>query len=196
MSRSPVAVSTAPEPKNRSDLKRLVVEDVEERRGHGERRGGGHGVGRKGERETDADEDDADILDGVVGEETFQVMLHQGVQYTEQAGDAGERDDDDAPPPGRWAIEIEDDADGAVDCDLGHDAAHQGGDVAWGRRMGERKPDMERHKTGLRTGADKHQDEDEAGQRGARFAHLVEGIAGRTTGEKAEGEEKARACRS
>ena len=76
-----------------------------------------------------------------------------------------ERDHDDAPPPGRRADEIEDDADEAVDRDLGHHAAHQGRDVARRCRVGERQPDVQRHQPGLRAGAEQDEDQDQAGQR-------------------------------
>ena len=52
---------------------------------------------------------------------------------------------------------IEDDADEAIDRDLGHDAAHQRRNMAGRRRMGERQPDMQRHEAGLGAGAEQHQ---------------------------------------
>ena len=46
-------------------LEDAVIEDVEQRRGHGERGCRRHRVRLEGEREAEADEDDADILDRV-----------------------------------------------------------------------------------------------------------------------------------
>ena len=80
-------------------LEQAVIEYVEQRGCQRQRRGGRHVVRRKGEREAEADEDDADILDGVVGEQPLEVVLHQGAQHAEHTGDAGNRDHDDAPPP-------------------------------------------------------------------------------------------------
>ena len=45
MSRSPVAISTAPAPKNNRLLNSGVIEDVKQRRGHRERRGRRHRIG-------------------------------------------------------------------------------------------------------------------------------------------------------
>ena len=75
---------------------------------------------------------------------------------------------DDAPPPGRRTVEVEDDADEAVDRDLGHDAAHQRRDMAGRGRMRERQPDVQRHQPGLRAGAEQDQDQDQPGERGGR----------------------------
>ena len=63
------------------------------------------------------------------------------------------------------AEQIEDDADEAVDRDLGHHAAHQRRDVARRGRMGERQPDMQRHQAGLRAGAEQHEDQHQRGKR-------------------------------
>ena len=85
-----------------------------------------------------------------------------------------EREHHHAPPPGRRPEQIEDDAHEAVDRDLGHDAAHQRGDMARRRRMCERQPDMQRHQAGLRSGAEQRQDSSTdaaiAGDAAARIA--------------------------
>ena len=131
-----------------------VVEDVEQRRGEGERGGARHAVGPEGEREAEADEDQADVLDGRIGEHPLQVVLHQGVEDAEHGGGRAEGKHQRRPPPRGRADEIEDDADEGVDRDLGHDAAHQRRDVARRGRMGERQPGVERHDAGLRAGAE------------------------------------------
>ncbi len=74
---------------------------------------------------------------------------------------AAEREHDDAPPPGGRAGEVEHDAHEAVDRDFGHHAAHQRGDVARRRRMGERQPNMQRHEAGFRAGADESEDQNQ-----------------------------------
>ena len=53
------------------------------------------------------------------------------------------------PPTSSVAQQIEDDANEAVDRDLGHDAAHQRRNMARRGGMGERQPDMQRHQAGL-----------------------------------------------
>ena len=75
-------------------LEQRMIEDVEQRGGEGERRGGRHAVRLEGEREAEADEDDADILDRVIGEQPLQIVLHQRIEHAHHAGDAGERQHD------------------------------------------------------------------------------------------------------
>ena len=154
MLRSPVAISTAPAPKNNRLLKMRMVEHVEEARGQRESRRPIDAVGAKGERKPEPDENNADILHRVIGEQPLEIVLHQRVEHAEHGGDAGERQHDQAPPPDRRAQQIEDDAHKAVDRDLGHHPAHQRGDVAGRGRVGERQPDMQRNKPRLRSGAE------------------------------------------
>ena len=71
MSRSPVEVSTAPAPKNSRLLKKRVVERMKQRGGEGERRRQLHAVGLKRQRQAEADEDDADVLDRAVGQQAL-----------------------------------------------------------------------------------------------------------------------------
>ena len=91
------------------------------------------------------------------------------------------------------AEQIEDDADEAVDRDLGHHAAHQRRDVARRGRMGERQPDVQRHEAGLRAGAEQRQAPAPAPASagdGVRGAHGGEGVAAVGPGEQAEGEQQ------
>ncbi len=81
-------------------LEQRVIEDVEQRRGQRQRRREAHAVGLEGERQAEADEDDADVLDRVVGEQPLQVVLHQRIEHAEHRGDAAERQHHHAPPPG------------------------------------------------------------------------------------------------
>ena len=60
-----------------------------------------------------------------------------------------------APAPVGRPDEIEDDADEAVDRDLGHHAAHQRRYVARRGGMGERQPDVQRERARFRSGAAK-----------------------------------------
>ena len=149
MSRSPVAVSTAPAAKNSRLLNSEWLSTCSSAAVKASAAAGGHAVGLEGEREAQADEDDADVLDRAVGEQPLEVALHQGAEHAEHGADAADRQHHDAPPPGRRAHQIEHDAHEAVDRDLGHDAAHQRGDVTGRGRMGERQPHVQRHQAGL-----------------------------------------------
>ena len=144
-------------------LEQHVVEDVEQRRGQRQRRRPAHAVGLKRHGEAEADEDDADILDRVVGEQALEVVLHQGVEHAHDRGDAAQREDHHGRPPAGRAEQVEHDAHEAVDRDLGHDPAHQRRDVAGCRRMGQRQPDMERHQPGLGAGAEQGQGQHQGG---------------------------------
>ena len=147
----------------------------------------------EGQRQPKADEDDADILHRVIGEQPLEIVLHQRIEHAHHGGDAAKREHDDAPPPGRRRRQIEHDADEAVDRDLGHHAAHQRRDMARRRRMRERQPDMQRHEAGLGAGADQRQDQGKrAEHRGrVRRAHLREGVEPVGPREQAEGEQQS-----
>ena len=84
----------------------------------------------EGERKPEPDEDNADVLHGVIGKQPLEVVLHQRVEHAHHGRHSGNCEHDDAPPPRRAAREIEDDAHKAVDGDLRHHAAHQGRDMA------------------------------------------------------------------
>ena len=186
------AVSTAPAPKNNRLLKSEWLSTWNSAAVKASAAADGMPVGLEGERKPEPDEDDADILDRVIGEQPLQIVLHQRVEHAHDAGDAGERQHHHAPPPSGVAEQVEDDADEGVDRDLGHDAAHQGRDMARRRRMGERQPDMQRHETRLRAGADQGEDEDERGKSGGgvALADRVEGVSALRPGEQAEGEQQ------
>ena len=149
MSRSPVDGQDGAGPEKQQTLEEGVVEHVKQRRREGERRRELQAVGLEGQRKAEADEDDADIFDRAVGEQALEILFHHGVEDPHDGGDAAEEEHDHARRPGRRSQQIEDDANEAVDRDLGHDAAHQRRNVAWRRGMSERQPDMQRHKAGL-----------------------------------------------
>ena len=116
------------------------------------------------ERKAKSDEDDADVFHRVIGQQPLEIVLHERIEHAHHRGDAAEREHHHAPPPGRFAREVEHDAHEAVDRDLGHYAAHQRGDVAGRRRMRKRQPHMQRHQTGFGTGADEGKDQNERGK--------------------------------
>ena len=173
-------------------LEQRVIEDVEQRGGERQRRREVHAIGPEGERQAEADEDDPDVLDRVVGEQPLQIVLHQRIEHAEHRGAGAERQNHQAPPPGGQAQKVEDDAHEAVDGDLGHHPAHQGRDVAGRRRMGERQPDVQRHEAGLGAGAEQRQGQDQGreARRQAGAPDRLEGIAAARSGEQAESEQK------
>jgi len=90
-------------------LEHRVIEDVQEAGGERERGGGCHAVRLEGERKAHPDENDADVLDRVIGKQPLEVVLHQRIEHAHHRGDAGEREHHHAPPPGRLAGEVKGD---------------------------------------------------------------------------------------
>ena len=136
-----------------------VVERVEQRGGQGEGGARVEAGGAERQRQAEADEHDADIFDGRVGEQALQVALHQRVQDAEDGGDRRPSASTIVPAHHVGAQQIEDDADEAVDRDFGHHAAHQRRDVAGRGGVRQRQPDVQRHKPGFRSGSDQREDE-------------------------------------
>ncbi len=134
-----------------------MVEHMEQGGGQRERRRPIDAVGLERQRKAEPDEDDPDILHRVIGQQPLEIVLHQRVEHAEHGRDAAEREHDAGWATSRLAEQIEDDAHEAIDGDLGHHAANQGGDMARRGRVGERQPDMQRHETGLRSGADQRE---------------------------------------
>ena len=56
-------------------LEDAVIEDMEQRRSHGDRRSCWHRIRLESKRKPQADEDDTYVLDGAVGQELLQVTL-------------------------------------------------------------------------------------------------------------------------
>ena len=101
MSRSPVDGEHGAGAEEQQALEQRVIEHMQQRRGEGERRRPRHAIRLEGERQAEAHDDDADILDAVVGEQALQVVLHQRVQDPHDAGHPGDRQHHEAPPPVR-----------------------------------------------------------------------------------------------
>ena len=146
-------------PEEEQALEYRMIEDVEQRRGRRQRGRPRHVVGGERQPKTQTDEDDADVLDGVIGEQALEIVLHQRMQDAQDRAGAAEEEHDAARPPGGRAHEVEHDANEAVHRDLGHHAAHERGHVAWCGRMRERQPDVQRHESGLGAGAEQRQRE-------------------------------------
>ena len=82
--RSPVAVRTAPGAEEQQALEQRVVEGVQQRGGHRQRRRGVEAAGVEGVGEAEADEDEADVLDRAVGEHALEVVVHQRLQDADE----------------------------------------------------------------------------------------------------------------
>ena len=195
MSRSPVAVSTAPVPKNSRLLNTEWLNTWNSAAVSAERRGRRELVGTEGQRQAEADEDDADVLDRVIGEQALQIVLHQRIQHAEHGGDAADRQHHGAGPPCRRTEQIEHDAHEAVHRDLGHHPAHQRRHMARRGGMRERQPGVQRHDAGLRSGADQRKHQGECGDARCRVrgTHRVEAVAAGWSGQQAEAQQQGEA---
>ena len=140
---------------------------------------------RKGEPQ--ADEDDADVLDGVVREQTLQIVFHQRIQDTEQSGDAGDQQYRNAPPPCRGTCEVEDEPHETIDRHLRHDPAHQCRDMTRRGRVREREPRVQRHQTRFGAGPDQRQQQNDRAHAGrADTTDRFERVSALRSGEQAE----------
>ncbi len=62
----------------------------------------------------DAEQDDPDVLDAVIGEQPLQIVLRQREQHAENAARCADREQQPAPPC-RWRAEQRQDPDQAID---------------------------------------------------------------------------------
>ena len=170
-----------------------MVEHVKQRRRERQRRRPGQAVGLERDRQAQTDEDDADVLDRVIGEQPLQIVFHQRIQHAHHRGQPADGEHDDACPPGGQAEQVEDDADEAVHRHFRHHAAHQRGNVAGRGRMRERQPDMQRHHTRLRAGTDQRQQQRHRGDARGRVhgPHRIEGVIAGRSGQHAEPQQQA-----
>ena len=172
-------------------LEHRVVERVVEgghEREHGDtgltERHGGHGG-------ADAEQDDADVLDGVIGQQALDVMLLQGESHAEDRRDRTEDHDHEAPPDldARCGEQVETDLQDTEDTDLDHATGHEGGHV--GRRLGVRlgQPRVQRDDTGLGTEAEEREHEAHGSDLGAELGRAEIGERERAAGVVGHGEE-------
>ena len=173
-------------------LEKGVIENVEQCRGKRQCRGQPHPVGLECERETKADENDADVLDRAVGKQTLEILFHQGVEDPHYGRETAEEKHDDARPPCRRAGQVEDDPDEAIDGDFGHDAAHEGRNMTWRRRMSEWQPYVERNKAGLGTCAEQYESQDSGGDELGWLGstHRVESVISARSRQQAESQQQ------
>ena len=97
-------------PQEQQRLEGGVVQGVKERRRQPQRREGVDAQRRKDDGAAQAQQDDADVLDAVIGEQSLEIVLRQGVQHTQQRRDRSDDDDRAGPTtdnrPGMMSMEI------------------------------------------------------------------------------------------
>ena len=98
--------------------------------------------------DTEADQDDSDVLDAVVREQPLQVVLGERKNDAEHAGDDPERQQRE-PQPFRKGRQQGKSPNESVDSHLQDHARQQRRDVAGRRRVRPGEPDVERHDPGL-----------------------------------------------
>src|SRR5215471_19539249 len=103
-----------------------------------QRRSDSHAVCLEGKSKAEPDENDADVFNSMISEQTFEIMLHQRIEYAHRGSDPADAKHRHAPPPGRRTEQIERNAHKTINRDFGHNAAHQCGDMTRCRRMSER----------------------------------------------------------
>ena len=114
------------------------------------------------EADANAEKDDADVLDGVVGKELLDVVLTQGVGHAQHAGQGADHEDEQAPPQlhAGGGEQVQADLHDTEDADLDHAAGHERRHVGRRRRVSLGKPGVEREHAGL--AAEAHEGEHEA----------------------------------
>jgi hypothetical protein len=158
-------------------LEHRVVQAVVQRGGERQRRGRAHTLGVEQQRQPDAREHDAEILDRRAGEQPLHVGLHRSEHHAVERTEQAERQQHRAPPPQRRRQQVEAHAQHAVDRGLQHHAAHQRRDRRRRGRMRLGQPHVQRHQPGLGAEAEHRQAEGEARARCGQLgrAHRVEG---------------------
>src|SRR3989338_7300195 len=88
---------------------------------------------------------DADILNAVIREQFFDLVLSQSVEDTPHPRDHTDQKQDHRAPFGE-TLDDQDDPHQTVNAHLNHDHRQDSRDMARGRGMGMRQPDMQRDK--------------------------------------------------
>lgn len=99
----------------------------------------------------------------MVGEQSFDVMLGNGQNHTEDSGNQTESQDCLSPPQRRHFKEGGDPQQ-TIDAHFDNDARHEGRHITWGAGMGTGQPDMEGDKAGLAAKTEEGQQKNSAGQ--------------------------------
>jgi len=104
-----------------------------------------------------AHENDPNVLNTVVREESFEIVFHQGIQDAENCRDDSHDEHQQTGPGGHSSQRIQENAGHSVDASLDHDAGKQSRNIARRHRMGRGQPDMEGNDT--RFNAESHEEQ-------------------------------------
>ena len=132
---------------------------MQQRRGECQRRQHAHVERVAQQRQAKRGEDQADILDGGIGQQPLHVGLYGSEHRAEQRRDQSHRQRQHAPPPWAGVEQIETDPQHAVDRHLEHQATHHRRHRRWRGRMGFRQPHMQGHQARLGTETEQGQQE-------------------------------------
>ena len=138
-------------------LEERVVPHVEQRPRERQSAPGRAAVLDRHQREAETDQDDADVLDAVIGEQPLQVMLAESEGDAQHGAHDTEGGDHRAGTRGRREPTRE--AHQSVDGHLEGHAGEHGGDVAGRVGVGRRQPDVQREHAGLEAEAEQRQPE-------------------------------------
>ena len=104
---------------------------------------------QKHQRRAQAHQDDANVFDAVIRQQTLEVMFHERVEHAQYGGNDSDGQDRNAPPV-RWGPEkVEEHASHSVNARLDQHAGHERRNVAGGHRMSSGQPNVQRHDSGL-----------------------------------------------
>ena len=157
--RVPQAATTPPAPRKSRPLNRAWFRTWSSDAARASTASAGRPVDERDHPDTGRDEDDADVLDAVVGEQALEVVLHQRVEDPQQHRDRAYRQHEAAPREWRHAQAGHAHAEDPVDPGLDQDPRHQRGDRAGRRGVGLGEPDVEGDHPGLDAEAGQEQQE-------------------------------------
>ena len=114
---------------------------------------------QKHQGQPQANEDDPEILDRGIGQETLEIILHQGIEHAHDGRHAADCQHADAPLPMELADEVKDHPNETVHSHLEHHPGHHGRYVRGRHGVGLRQPGMQRHQSCFHAEAEKDQNE-------------------------------------
>ena len=139
-------------------LEEAVVPDMEEAARHAQHKEFGTAARAAQHRQPHAHQDDADVLDAVVGQEPLDVVLRHREGHAEEARDGAQGQDHRAPGGGEAGQQGQC-AQKAVYSHLQHHAGEHGRDLAGRGRVGAGQPEMKGHRARLQAKAEEGQEE-------------------------------------
>ena len=147
-------------------LEGRVVPHVKKAAGEPERRPGGSVLDDAEHPDAEPDQDDADVLDAVVGEEALQVVLSERQDHAEHAGDDTEQEQRET-QPFRKRRQQGQDPNEPIDPHLQDDTRQEGRDVAGRCGMCPGEPDVEWDDSGLDSEPEKGEEQNRRQERRA-----------------------------